>query len=118
MSATLTLPYPPTANNLFRNAGSKGRVRTGHYRLWLAEAHACLRAQRFTPLKGSYRLTISAVRPDNRARDIGNLEKPISDCLVQAGVIEDDHLAKSILIFWSDAKPQKGGAITVKVEPA
>jgi Holliday junction resolvase RusA-like endonuclease len=115
---TLTLPFPPTVNNLFRNVPGKGRVRTGHYRLWLQEAALLLRAQRAPSLKGSYRLTISAVRPDNRRRDIANLEKAVSDCLVHAGVIEDDHMAQSILLMWSDSAPIKGGAITIHLEAA
>jgi Holliday junction resolvase RusA-like endonuclease len=115
---TLSLPYPPSANRLWRNVPGKGTLKSGHYRLWLTEALATLRAQRAPTLMGPYRLTISAVRPDNRKRDLDNIAKPISDALKDAGVIEGDHLAKSILLMWSDAQPVKGGAITVHLEAA
>lgn len=114
----LVMPFPPTTNNLYRNAGSRGRVKTSAYRLWLQEAALLLRAQRAPRVAGSYSLAITADRPDNRRRDLGNLEKAVSDCLVQAGVVEDDHLAKTIVLSWSDAAPKKPGAIRVSVVAA
>jgi crossover junction endodeoxyribonuclease RusA len=114
---TLTLPYPPSANRLWRNVKGK-TLKSGHYRLWLTEAGWSVREQRPKSIPGAYRLTISAVRPDNRARDIDNLIKPISDLLKAAGVIEDDSLAKSVFAIWADVPPVKGGAITVHLEAA
>jgi hypothetical protein len=40
-------------------------------------------------IEGSYKLTLEVVRPDKRARDIDNLCKSVSDCLVQAGILDD-----------------------------
>lgn len=113
----LHLPYPPTANNLFLNVG-KRRVRTKAYDAWLAEALAVLRGQRPRPVKGSYRLTIIATRPDKRRRDVANLEKPIGDLLVKAGVVEDDSLCQSIQLAWAWDSIVKGGEIALRVEPA
>lgn len=116
-SSTLQLPYPPSANRLWRAVNGRN-IKSREYRDWLDEAGWAIRQQKPPAIKGHYRLTISAVRPDRRARDIGNLEKPISDCLVSAGVIEDDHLAKSIMMLWSEAEPVKGGLVSVIVEAA
>lgn len=113
----LVMPYPPSANALWRNV--KGRtLKSAAYRSWLQEALLLLRAQRAPHVAGSYSLAIVADRPDNRRRDLGNLEKAVSDCLVHAGVIEDDHLAKSIIMAWSDKAPRKPANILVSVVSA
>lgn len=117
MIATLQIPYPPTANNLFFNAG-KRRVKTKAYDAWLAEALAVLREQRPRPVSGSYRLAVVVDRPDRRARDVTNLEKAISDALVKAGVIEDDSKCQSFTIAWAWDSIVKGGHVALRVEPA
>lgn len=117
MIGTLQIPYPPTANNLFFNAG-KRRVKTKAYDAWLAEALAVLRAQRPRTVSGSYRLTIIATRPDKRRRDVANLEKPIGDALVKAGIVEDDSLCQSIQLAWAWDSIVKGGHVALRVEPA
>lgn len=111
----LTLPFPPTTNNLYRNAPGKGRVKTEDYKNWLAEAAWLVRQQRPTAVPGSYSLAIIADRPDRRARDVDNLIKPVGDLLKKAGVITDDSLALSVLAAWSDAEPKKPGGIRVTV---
>jgi len=45
-------------------------------------------------------MTIRAVRPDKRRRDLANLEKAISDLLVDHKVIEDDSLIESLSMEW------------------
>jgi crossover junction endodeoxyribonuclease RusA len=54
---------------------------------------------------GPYKLTILAVRPDKRKRDLGNLEKGISDILVSQNVIEDDNLCEWLEIRWVKEGP-------------
>lgn len=114
---TLTLPYPPSANRLWRAV--KGRqIKSADYRAWLTRAALSVALQRPTPVTGAYRLTLVATRPDNRARDIDNLIKPCGDLLVQCGVIPDDSKAKSVFAGWSDEPPSKEAAVHVLVEPA
>ena len=36
-----------------------------------------------------YKLTLEVVRPDKRKRDLDNLLKAVSDCLVSVGIIDD-----------------------------
>lgn len=113
---TLSLPYPPTANNLFLNVG-KRRVRTKRYDAWLADAAECLRLQRPQPIAGTYKLSVIAERPDRRARDLDNLLKPISDALKKHGVIEDDSKALALAARWSSDPPRKDARVTVFVVP-
>jgi crossover junction endodeoxyribonuclease RusA len=55
---------------------------------------------------GAYKLTILAVRPDKRRRDLGNLEKAVSDILVSQNIIEDDSLCEWLEVRWVDSGPQ------------
>lgn len=113
----IAVPYPPSVNRIWRNVRGK-TLKSAEYRAWLAEALVALRAQHAPAVKGSYSLAIVADRPDRRQRDLGNLEKAISDLLVHAGVIEDDHLAKSIIMAWSDKAPTKGANVQISVVAA
>ena len=66
-----------------------------------------------------------ARRPDKRRRDLGNLEKVVSDFLQDMKIIEDDSLAESILLEWRDDLPapavvvvsKKRGATTEAMAP-
>jgi crossover junction endodeoxyribonuclease RusA len=63
--------------------------------------------------EGPYKLTILAVRPDKRKRDLGNLEKAISDILVALKIVEDDSLCE-----WLEAKwVQEGPECKIMIEP-
>jgi crossover junction endodeoxyribonuclease RusA len=62
---------------------------------------------------GAYKLTILAVKPDKRKRDLGNLEKAVSDILVTMSIVEDDHLCEWLEIKWVP----EGSACTVLIEP-
>jgi crossover junction endodeoxyribonuclease RusA len=61
---------------------------------------------------GSYKLTLLAVKPDKRKRDIGNLEKAVSDILVTMGIIEDDNLCEWLEARWVP----EGAPFTVIIE--
>jgi Holliday junction resolvase RusA-like endonuclease len=111
----LTLPYPPSVNATHRAVN--GRViLSKRYRDWILEAGKAVAAQlpHQAPLQ-HYRLWIEATPPDLRRRDLGNLEKPTSDLLKRAGVIEDDHMAKSIVLKWSHLPAAKPGSLKLRI---
>ena len=112
---TLTLPWPPAVNNLFATFQNR-RIPSRRYKQWLAEALAAVRAQQPARIVGSFHVRVLLDRPDRRRRDLDGLLKAPLDCLVKAGVIEDDSLAQSIAIAWSDAEPKKPGAVRICVE--
>ena len=102
-SITLTLPFPPSVNNLFINAGRK-RVRSPRYRAWAEEAGFLLNTQHARPVPGPVKLIYEFQEgQDKRRRDVGNLEKPVTDLLVTHGVIEadDGRVVRSINLSWS-----------------
>jgi len=102
----LTLPYPPSVNRLWRSAGRAKVYRSDVYNTWRKAALWQI-STRFKgePVSVPYKLTINAVRPDKRRRDLGNLEKAISDILQDAGVVKDDCLAEWIELRWADGGP-------------
>lgn len=61
----------------------------------------CLLSQKKEPtITGAYILELSFGRPDKRYRDLGNLEKAVSDLLVHHKIIEDDRFAERIVLQW------------------
>lgn len=115
---TLSLPFPPSANRLWR--AFRGRqIKSAEYRAWLLKAQAAIESACIGgSIPGAYHLEIHATRPDRRARDLDNLIKPLSDSLAAAGLVLNDSKAASIFAAWSPSAPVKGGAITINLRPA
>lgn len=115
-SVTFDLPRPPSVNGLWRSVNAHerkmaamrgvklpGRLKSEPYMAWLKEAGLVIMASRVKlevrEIKGPYRLAIIVRRG---AADLGNLEKSVSDLLVEMRVIEDDSLAEQIVLGWGD----------------
>lgn len=113
---SLSLPYPPSANRLWRAVNGR-QIKSAEYRAWIDEAALSIRLQRPRGIVGAYHLVIRASRPDRRRRDIDNLLKPIWDALCQGGVVGDDCDCEHLTAFWSNGVV-KGGAIDVQVMEA
>lgn len=112
----LTLPYPPSANSLWRAVRGRN-IKSEGYRAWCVQAATAIMLQRPRRVAGPFRLTIIATRPDRRRRDCTNLIKATEDSLVANGVIDDDHLAESVFIAWSSEAPRKDATVRVEIEP-
>lgn len=109
----LHLPYPPSANRLWRRSG-KTIHKSAQYVAWLWDAGALAKTQKPKAVAGAYKLTIQARRPDKRRRDLDNLIKPTNDLLAQIGVVSNDCHCEMISVRWvTDGKP-----FTVRVEAA
>jgi crossover junction endodeoxyribonuclease RusA len=65
------------------------------------------------PIKGRLEVTYSVNPPDRRKRDLGNLEKAVSDALHKCGVIEDDSQIDALHILRGPVV--KGGKLNVMV---
>ncbi len=113
----ITLPYPPSANNLWTIArrGRKAWIRrTDEYEAWLEEAFYVAKAQRPEGVVGPYKMTILAKRPDKRRRDVDNIIKPIGDLIQKVGIVSDDCHCELALARWVTT----GDAVTVRIERA
>jgi crossover junction endodeoxyribonuclease RusA len=93
------LPYPPSVNRLYRSINGRS-ILSKVGREYYAKAVPIAEASGIN-IRGPYALTITAHRPDRRKRDIGNLEKIVSDTLTKAGVIEDDSFCEVIISRWA-----------------
>lgn len=111
MIVELTLPYPPTANNLWTRT-RRGMRKTDKYADWLRVAGQMAMTQRPAGIVGPYKVLIQALRPDKRRRDIDNLIKPISDLLQTVGVVDDDCNCEMVTARWV----KDGLPLTVRVE--
>lgn len=100
-SLTVTLPRPPSANNLFRNAPGKGRVKTPVYQAWIQRAGLMLNQQ--TAEAGCIEGPISLRIVVHKGRaDLANLEKGITDLLVSHRLIGDDRNVVEIYMRHSE----------------
>lgn len=102
-TVSLNLPFPPSTNALFFNRAGKGRVKSDRYRTWATAAGWDLKSQKPSKIAGPYELHLILERKSGR-RDLGNLEKAISDLLVEHQIIEDDSLAERIILEWGAVK--------------
>lgn len=98
--ATVFLPYPPTANNLFPTGRGGRRFPSPEYKAWKVEAGLGLNARHPGLVPGRVAVTYEFRKPDNRRRDLANLEKASTDILVSQGVIEDDSLIEEMTLRW------------------
>jgi crossover junction endodeoxyribonuclease RusA len=99
----LTLPFPVSVNAMFAD-GKTRRHKSQRYADWLAEAGYALKSQRPGKMAGPVTLLYEVQEgKDNRRRDIGNLEKGVTDLLVTYGVIEADHdkIVREIRLIWN-----------------
>ncbi len=120
---TLELPFPPSANSLYRGV-SKGKLAgrtllSYKARQFYQDCGRVIALQRLKgsqaqfPIKGRLEVTYSVNPPDRRKRDIGNLEKAVSDALHKCGVIEDDSQIDRLHILRGE--PAKGGKLSVRI---
>lgn len=113
MTVTLQLPLPPSANRLWVRA-QKGMRRSDEYTAWLLEAGWTAKTQRPGSIKGPFKVSIHASRPDKRRRDIDNLIKPSLDLMEHLQIIEDDADCEQVSARWVTA----GEGVTIIVEQA
>lgn len=111
---SLVLPLPPSVNAMYRNVLHVGRVKTGEYKAWQADAlEAVLTGGVKGAIEGQYAIHVEIDRPDRRRRDLSNLLKAIEDFAVQQRYVEDDSLCTSIKMKWTDAIEDRPGPVRV-----
>lgn len=106
---------PPSKNALYTVA--RGRmILTREYRSWKENAGKEIMVQRVRKIKGPYKITIQARKPnDLHRRDLGNILEATEDLLTTMQIIEDDHLSEDIHLLW-DASVECG--VNIRVEEA
>lgn len=97
---SLTLPMPPSVNELFRNKRGRGRVKTRVYEDWQGHAGWYLRSQSPLPVHGHVVIALSVERSSSVA-DIDNRVKALFDLLCTHKVIDDDRYVVGFCIAWA-----------------
>ena len=101
MTLHLFLPFPLSVNAMYKNAG-KARAKSKRYREWTEGALWQLKSQfKGQPIDGHLMLTLAIKQPDRRKRDLGNLEKSITD-LMTGIVYNDDSQIKAIFMHFDE----------------
>lgn len=109
-----TVPCPPSVNALYRNVPGRGRVKTTAYYDYTTLAVTAIKRQRVPHVAGHVVMVIGVERARNTS-DISNRIKALEDCIVKAGVIEDDRFVTATAITWL---PAANGLAWVHIRPA
>lgn len=108
----LELPYPPSANGIWRRVKSR-TIRSHNYRRYIDAALAVIASATPKRLVGRLAVHITMCAPDYRKRDIDNIQKPTLDALAKGGVYEDDSQVDWLL---TERGPvTTGGKVVVKI---
>lgn len=110
---SLRLPLPPSANRYWRSAPGRGLVRSKEADLYIEQIAVFCRIQGIRPIRGKYRITITAygLRAD---ADLGNVEKILSDAL-EGHAFLNDRDARRIVLEWGECEP-KEQFVNVRIE--
>lgn len=102
----ITLPFPLSANRIWRSFARGKRVatiKTKEYRDWLDDARpiaeAAMIVQGAEVLTGPLAVTLSVRQPDRRKRDIDNMNKSVLDCL-EGIAFENDNQIEDLRTYW------------------
>lgn len=110
-SVIMTLPWPPSVNHSGRD-GFRGGRKTAAYKQFLADVERIAREYGWPRIEGRLSVNIEASPPDERRRDLDNLQKAVLDALQHAGLYLDDCAIDELSIR---RMPGRTGSITVSV---
>ena len=109
------LPFPPSVNHYLGRRGHQtyktAKARAYNAEVALRVALEGLKAGFNTPLSVAYYYWM----PDQRKRDIANYEKVLTDSMVTAGVMVDDHIIHRLT--QEKMGVCKDGKVLITIEP-
>lgn len=111
---SLTLPWPPSVNRIWRRVGNKTILSAeGRSYRELVGQHCLIKRIAGKRLAGRLSVKILVNPPNNIRRDIDNLAKVPLDALTHAAVWLDDSQIDELYIRRDEIK--KGGFITIQI---
>jgi len=108
----LELPYPPSVNHYWRRVGTRTLISRGG-RAFRQEVCAILAADGVRPLSGPLAVEVAVYPPDNRRRDIDNVQKALLDALAHGGAYHDDSQIARLTVVRQQVVP--GGKVGVRL---
>lgn len=112
MHILLDLPYPPSVNHYWGQAGNRRFIGKKGQQFRLAVAEACADSK-VQALDGKLSVHVALYPPDRRRRDIDNVLKSLLDACEHAGCFENDNQVEELHIVRQEI--QKGGRCTVLI---
>ena len=107
------LPYPPSVNHYYRHVGFRTLIsREG--RTYRDRVASLLTVLGVRPLAGPIRMRIEVYPPDNRRRDLDNLQKSLWDALQHGGAYHDDSQVVRFEVEKREVVPN--GKVIVSIE--
>jgi len=103
------LPWPPSINNYYRRNGSRYFITSKGIEFRMHTALACLNYRNEFDKDARLSVTIYAYPPDNRRRDLDNINKCLLDSLEKAQVFVDDSQIDELIM--RRLKPNDGKVI-------
>lgn len=103
----IELPWPPSVNHYYRHVGPRVLIsREG--RRYRDIVIAKVAAEGIQTLACPVELFIELYPPDNRRRDIDNIQKCLFDAMTAAGIYEDDSQICKLTIIKREPMPPDG----------
>jgi crossover junction endodeoxyribonuclease RusA len=99
VTASFSIPLPPSLNNIFFNKPHGGRAKTTAYKNWLEEAALRIRMQRVPVIEGEVSVHVTIQRP-NAQSDLDNRIKAVLDALQKSGVLKNDKQVSELHARW------------------
>jgi len=111
---SITLPYPPSVNSIWRQIVIGNRPRTILSRRG-RDYYASLPKFDDQAVDGDVHVTVDVYPPDRRRRDLDNVLKVVLDSITKMGAIHDDSQIKRIQAAMHDPLPT--ARIDISIEP-
>jgi len=109
---SIELPLPPSANHYYRHVGPRTLISRGG-RAFREGVALRLKAARVQPLSGRLAVQVDIYPPDERRRDIDNIQKALLDALQHGGAFHDD--SQVVWLLTQKAQLHPGGKVSVKI---
>jgi crossover junction endodeoxyribonuclease RusA len=114
------MPFPPSVNSIWRGGkniktGAPMHFKSKEYQAWekLADSYAYLTPR--VSFTGPVAVEYVFHRPDNRRRDVANLEKAVSDTLQRWQIVVDDCQIHHLTLRWAAPEEVSVGEVSVTV---
>ena len=110
---TLELPHPPTVNHYFSIVYGRP-VLSKEVRIYRQVVRQLIRRANVKPSFGPLAVRIEIQPPDNRRRDVDNVQKPILDALQYGGAMIDD--SQIVWLLTVKSEPVSDGRATATIQ--
>jgi len=110
----IELPYPLSVNHYYQRT-KKGMMIKPDGKVYRNIVHLLLLSNGVKPIKGNIHMIVDVYPPDNRKRDIDNIQKCLWDALQHGGAFHDDSQIKDFECHMHESLPPNG-KVVVKLE--